>query len=119
MIENKVLKKEKRHRRVSLKISGTPIRPRLFVFRSNRQIVAQIIDDTRAHTILAYSSMNLPGDVKSEKGSMYMAKEVGRRIAEKALKAGITEVVFDRGGNLYHGRVKALADGAREGGLKF
>jgi large subunit ribosomal protein L18 len=119
MIENKVLKKEKRHNRVSLKISGTPIKPRLFVFRSNRQIAAQIIDDTRAHTILAYSSMKLPDDDNSEKSRMYRAKEVGRRIAEKALKAGITEVVFDRGGNLYHGRVKALADGAREGGLKF
>ncbi|MCL5985328.1 MAG: 50S ribosomal protein L18 [Actinobacteria bacterium] len=119
MIENKVQKKEKRHRRVRLKISGSPSRPRLFVFKSNRQIVAQIIDDSRAHTLLACSSVNLPDEVKSEKGKISKAKEVGKRIAEQALKAGISEVVFDRSGNLYHGRVKALADGAREGGLKF
>jgi len=119
MIESKAQKRAKRHRRVYLKILGELNKPRLFVFRSNRQIVAQIIDDTKANTILAYSSSNLPDDAKSEKNRLLKAREVGRKIAEKALKAGITEVVFDRGGYLYHGRIKALADGAREGGLKF
>ncbi len=119
MIDNKVQKKENRHHRVRLKISGTQSRPRLFVFRSNRHILAQIIDDTRGHTLLTYSSMNLPDESKNGKGKISGAREVGKRIAEQALKAGISEIVFDRGGNLHHGRVKALADGAREGGLKF
>lgn len=101
------------HKRVRRKVSGTTSRPRLNVFRSNKNIYAQVIDDTAGHTLAAASSKEAKG-TKSEQ-----AKAVGQLIAEKAKAAGITQVVFDRGGYLYHGRVKAVADGAREGGLDF
>lgn len=107
----------RRHKRVRSKISGTAQRPRLNVFRSSMHIYAQIIDDVSGKTLAAASS--------TEKGfGMYggnkeAAKKVGQMIAEKAKAAGITDVVFDRGGYVYHGRVAALAEGAREGGLNF
>jgi large subunit ribosomal protein L18 len=106
----------RRHRRVRGKIRGTAERPRVLVFRSNRGIFAQLIDDDAGRTLAAASWLDLP---KSFKGDKTEQAEVGKRLAESAKKAGIESVVFDRGGYLYHGRVKALADGAREGGLQF
>ena len=107
----------KRHARVRAKISGTTERPRLAVYRSNANIYAQIIDDVKGITLCAASSVEAGFEgVGSNKEA---AKKVGMKIAEKALAAGITEVVFDRGGYIYHGRVSELAAGAREGGLKF
>ena len=104
----------KRHARVRKTVNGTEARPRLNVFRSNKNIFAQIIDDTKGTTLASASSLKL-----SNGGNIEGAKEVGKLIAEAALKAGINEVVFDRGGYIYHGRVKALAEAAREAGLKF
>ncbi len=103
------------HLRVRKKISGTAERPRLSVFRSNKAIYCQIIDDQIGHTLAEANSFE--AQVKGTKTDA--AKAVGQRIAEKAKAAGIENVVFDRGGYLYHGRVKALAEGAREAGLKF
>jgi large subunit ribosomal protein L18 len=95
-------------------------RPRLSVFRSSKQIYAQIIDDARGHTLAAASSLEKDARGKLKTGAnVEAAKEVGRMIAERARQAGVKEVVFDRGSYLYHGRVKALADAAREGGLQF
>jgi large subunit ribosomal protein L18 len=106
---------ERRHKRVRAKIHGTAKRPRLSVSRSNKFIRAQLIDDDKAVTLIGVSDVK-----KSSKGvKSAHAKEVGKKIAELAVKQGIKEAVFDRGGHTYHGRVKALADGAREGGLKF
>ena len=105
----------KRHTRVRSKISGTAECPRLNVFRSSKNIYAQIIDDINGVTLVAASTLELEGNG----GNKEAAFKVGEAIAKKAADKGITEVVFDRGGYIYHGRVKALADGAREGGLKF
>jgi len=107
----------RRHRRIRKKLSGTAGKPRLYVFRSNRYIYAQLIDDTRGKVILGFSSLN-DKNLSSMK-KMASAKEVGKQIAKMALEKGVKEIAFDRGGYRYHGRVKALADGAREGGLKF
>jgi large subunit ribosomal protein L18 len=107
----------RRHRRVRGKVRGTAERPRLFVFRSNRGIFAQLIDDDAGKTIAGASWMELPKSFKGDKTEQ--AAEVGKRLAAAAKKAGVEAVVFDRGGYLYHGRVKALAEGAREGGLSF
>lgn len=107
----------KRHQRVRNRLSGTAQRPRLSVFRSLAQIYAQIIDDEKGITIVAASS--LEKDFEGSGGNIAGAKKVGAAIAKKALEKGITEVVFDRGGYIYHGRIAALADAAREGGLKF
>jgi large subunit ribosomal protein L18 len=107
----------RRHRRVRGKIRGTADRPRLLVFRSNRGIFAQLVDDDAGRTVAAVSWTQLPASFKGDKTEQ--AAEVGKRLAEAGKKAGIEGVVFDRGGYLYHGRVKALADGAREGGLTF
>ena len=107
----------KRHKRVRGKISGTPERPRLNVFRSETNIYAQIIDDVAGKTLAAASS--LEKDFTCEGTKTDAAKKVGQMIAERAKAAGITTVVFDRGGYVYHGRVAALAEGAREGGLEF
>ena len=110
----------RRHLRVRKRVQGTTERPRLAVFRSNVHIYAQIIDDTVGRTLVAASTMDkdltkaVDGKTKTER-----SKEVGRAIAQRALDAGITTVVFDRGGFKYHGRVQALADAAREAGLKF
>lgn len=111
------LKEQKRLRikhRVRNKISGTAARPRMSVFRSNKQIYVQIIDDIAAKTLVSASSLGMEKMPKREQ-----AARVGEIVAKKALEAGITAVVFDRNGYLYHGRVKEVADGARNGGLKF
>ena len=106
----------KRHARVRGKISGTAERPRLSVFRSEKNIYAQIIDDVAGNTLVAASSVEKDFGPGSNKEA---ARKVGKLIAERAVAKGIEEVVFDRGGYIYHGRVKELAEGAREGGLKF
>lgn len=113
--KNKI--RQKRHRRVRGKISGTAERPRLNIFRSNTGIYAQVIDDVAGVTLAHASTLDkdkVPAGTKTEQAIV-----VGQRIAERAIAKGITEVVFDRGGYLYHGRIKALADAARENGLKF
>ena len=107
----------KRHKRVRAKISGTAERPRLSVFRSESNIYAQIIDDVAGNTLVAASSVEKA--FEGNGGNIEAAKKVGALIAERALQKGIEEIVFDRGGYVYHGRVAALAEGAREGGLKF
>ena len=107
----------RRHRRVRGKISGTAERPRLDVFRSSKHIYAQIIDDVAGVTLCSASTMDK--DFEGFGGNIEAAGKVGRKIAERALERGIKVVVFDRGGFVYHGRVKALAEGAREGGLQL
>lgn len=114
---SKDLKRKRIHLRIKKKLSGTAERPRLNVYRSNRFIYAQVIDDLTGHTLASASSReeSVPKNVnKSEQ-----AKAVGKLVGERAVQANITNIVFDRGGYLYHGRVKALADGAREAGLNF
>ena len=106
-----------RHKRVRGKVSGTPERPRLNVFRSNANIYAQIIDDVNGVTLV--SANTLEKEFEGATGNCEAAKKVGAILAERAKEKGIEEVVFDRGGYVYHGRVAAPADGAREGGLKF
>ena len=107
----------KRHKRVRAKISGTPARPRLCVYRSLKNISAQIIDDTTGKTLVSAST--LEKGFEGNGGNKEAAKKIGMLIAERAVAKEITEVVFDRGGYIYHGRVMDLAEGAREGGLKF
>ena len=107
----------KRHNRVRGKISGTAERPRLSVFRSESNIYAQIIDDVAGSTLVSASSVEK--DFEGLGSNVAAAKKIGALVAERALQKGIEAVVFDRGGYIYHGRVKALAEGAREGGLKF
>ena len=109
-----------RHARVRKKISGTPEMPRLCVYRSNKSIYAQVIDDTKGQTLVSASTIDpaIRGQL-DEQTKTGAAQMVGKLVAERALNAGIKDVVFDRGGYLYHGRVQALAEGAREGGLKF
>ena len=107
----------KRHARVRAKISGTPACPRLDVFRSNSNIYAQLIDDVNGVTLAAAGSNEKDFDLNG--GNKEGARKVGQLIAARAAEKGITEVVFDRGGYIFHGRVKELAEGAREGGLKF
>ncbi len=109
--------RERRHRRIRGKVAGTAVRPRLAVFRSNKGIFAQLIDDESGRTIAGASWLGLKKSFKGNKSEQ--AAEVGKALAEAGKQAGIEAVVFDRGGYLYHGRVKALAEGAREGGLKF
>lgn len=116
--QDKKVARQARHARVRTKVSGTPECPRLAVFRSNKHIEAQIIDDTKGITLVSASTYEKGN--KFENGSnVEAAKLVGKVLAERALEKGVTVVVFDRGGFLYHGRVKALADAAREAGLKF
>ena len=105
----------KKHWRMRHKINGTAEQPRLAVFRSAKHIYAQVIDDTKGNTIVAASTL----EVKAEGTKSDVSKLVGKLVAEKALEKGVSKVVFDRGGNIYHGRIKALADGAREAGLDF
>lgn len=114
MTSLKELKRQRRHQRVRAKVSGTNIRPRLAVFRSNAAIYAQLIDDQKGAVILATSSIKM-----DKKKPIESAKQVGLEIAKLAKGKKISACVFDRGGYLYHGRVKALAEGAREGGLEF
>lgn len=110
----------RRHSRVRRRVSGTADRPRLAIFRSNEHIYAQVIDDNRQHTLVSAST--LEPDLKEDLGSganCHASVAVGKLIAKRLLEKGISQVVFDRGGNLYHGRIKALADAAREAGLDF
>ncbi|MBD1996825.1 50S ribosomal protein L18 [Leptolyngbya sp. FACHB-541] len=111
---------QRRHGRIRRKVIGTAERPRLAVFRSNQHIYAQIIDDTRHHTLVSASTLepSLKSELNSS-GNCAASVQVGKLIAQRSLEQGIRQVVFDRGGKLYHGRVKALADAAREGGLDF
>lgn len=110
----------RRHRRVRQKVHGSAERPRLSVFRSNQHIYAQVIDDSQQHTLAAASTLEASLKSESDSGATCDASvKVGKLIAQRAMEKGITKVVFDRGGNLYHGRVKALADAAREAGLDF
>ena len=116
---SKVVARKKRIQRIRKKSFGTPERPRMRIFRSNRHIYVQIIDDTKHATLLAMSTKDKEFDGADLKGKCEASMKVGEMVAQKAKDAGITKVVFDRGGNLYHGRIKALSDGAREGGLEF
>ena len=115
LLKKKAARRAKIKAKIRGRVFGTPEQPRLSVFRSNKEIYAQIIDDVHGKTLAAASSSKLADKMpKSEKAAL-----VGKDLAEKAAKAGITSCIFDRNGYLYHGRVKSLADGAREGGLKF
>ena len=115
-IKTKAGRRDRIRKGIRRKIEGTTERPRLSVFKSNKSIYAQIIDDSKGHTIVASSSVDL-----DKKGgvNLTISKTVGQKLAEKAKASGISSIVFDRNGYLYHGNVKALAEGAREGGLKF
>jgi large subunit ribosomal protein L18 len=116
------LARKRRHSRVRKQVQGTPERPRLNIFRSLNHIYAQVIDDTRGITLVSASTLEsairASDELKNKKG-VEKAAAVGKLVAERALQAGITQVVFDRGGYKYHGQVKALADSSREAGLKF
>ena len=118
-IDRKAIRRKK-HLSIRKKIKGTPERPRLSVYRSVQHIYAQLIDDTKGVTLVATSTLDnaLKGEI-SYGGNLEAAKAVGNLIAKKAIDKGINKVVFDRGGNVYHGRIAALADAAREGGLEF
>jgi len=105
------------HERIRSRVSGTPERPRLAVFRSVKNIYAQVIDDQQGHTLVAAASVEK--DMRGKGGNVEGAKLIGKAVAQRAKDKGITKVVFDRGGYLYHGRVKALADAARAAGLEF
>lgn len=113
-MKTKIQRRNKIKTRIRGKISGTAGRPRMSVFRSNKGIYVQVIDDLTGNTIVAASSKGLEGGTKVE-----VAAKVGEEIAKRAMEKGVTEVVFDRNGYLFHGRVKSLADAARKGGLKF
>lgn len=118
MANAKLLRRNKIRRTIRAKVSGTTQKPRLSVFRSNKDIYVQLIDDTKGVTLAAASSRDK--DIAAQKGTkIEKSKLVGAAIARKALELNINQIVFDRGGYLYHGRVKAVADGAREGGLQF
>ena len=114
---NRKLERERRHKRVRTKISGTSECPRLCVYRSNSNIYAQVIDDVNAVTLVSASTLDK--EVKTKKSNIEAAKEVGALIAKKAAEKNIKTVVYDRGGYIFHGVVKALAEAAREGGLEF
>jgi len=125
-LKSKLEQRKRRHRRIKAKISGTAIRPRLSVFRSNRCLYAQLIDDEKSVTLAAVSTATIPhtssngtGGARAPKSAFEKAKAAGKAIAEKAKSKNIHSAVFDRGGYLYAGAIKALADGAREGGLSF
>lgn len=109
----------RRHTRIRRRVTGSSERPRLAVFRSNQHIYAQIIDDAKHHTLVAASTLEADLRQESDGADKEASAKVGRLLAERALAQGITQVVFDRGGNLYHGRVAALAEAAREAGLNF
>ncbi len=120
MAEDKKSARERRHRRIRKKVFGTPEKPRLSVYRSLNNVYAQIIDDFNGKTIVSASTLDKELSVlEGHKGNVGMAKKVGELIARRALEKGLKKVVFDRGGYLYHGMVKALAESAREAGLDF
>jgi large subunit ribosomal protein L18 len=117
-MNTKLEQRQKIRYRIRKKVAGTATKPRLSVFRSNREIYAQLIDDDNSQTLASASSKDK--DIAAQKGpKVDMAKLVGTAIAKKATDLGLTACTFDRGGNLYHGRIKAVAEGAREGGLQF
>ena len=116
-VTDRKFERDRRHKRVRTKISGTAERPRLCVYRSNSNIYAQIIDDVAGNTLVSASTLDK--EVKTKYSNKEAAKEVGTLIAKRAVEKKITEVVFDRGGYIYHGVVKELAEAARENGLKF
>jgi len=123
-MQKKQEKRNRRHKRVRAKIFGTAQRPRLCVFKSGKHIYAQLINDEKGKTLVAASSQEIkkPKSIRQladHPPKIYIAKEVGKSLAKKALEKKIEKVIFDRGGYLYHGKIKALAEGAREGGLKF
>ncbi len=118
--KNKMTGRERRHVRVRGRVVGSPAKPRLNVYRSSKHIYAQIIDDSRGHTLVAASTQD--PSLREQLSNMTKvdeAREVGKLVGRRAKERGVSKVVFDRGGWLYHGRVKSLADGAREGGLEF
>ena len=117
MAVNKALRRQKIRYRIRKSVKGTEQKPRLSVFRSNKDIYVQLIDDSISHTLLTASSKE--EGINKGVNKVEQAKQVGALVAKKALEAGIENVVFDRGGYLYHGRIKAISDAAREGGLKF
>ena len=120
MKETRQAARRRRHKRIRKKVSGTPDTPRLSVFRSLKHIYAQVVDDVAGCTLVSASTLD--AEIREKvvgKNKTEQAKVVGKCLAEKALSKGVTQVVFDRGGNLYHGRVKALSEGARKGGLKL
>jgi large subunit ribosomal protein L18 len=118
--KRKELARKRRHARVRRQVSGTPERPRLCVFRSLNHIYAQVIDDTQGHTLVAASTLDpAVREQLNDKDKIAQAAVVGQVVAERALEAGIDQIVFDRGGYMYHGRVKSLADAARKAGLEF
>ncbi|MBO8473327.1 MAG: 50S ribosomal protein L18 [Bacteroidetes bacterium] len=120
MALSKIERRKRIHYRIRKVINGTPERPRMVVFRSNKQIYVQVIDDTKGHTLASASSLDKQlVEACAGKNGRETAAIVGKAIAERAIEKGITTVSFDRGGYLYHGRVKSLADAAREGGLIF
>lgn len=117
-MNTKLEQRQKIRYRIRKKVAGTATKPRLSVFRSNKEVYAQLIDDANGQTLAAASSRDK--DIAAQKGpKVEMAKLVGAAVARKATELGISACVFDRGGNLYHGRIKAIAEGAREGGLQF
>ncbi len=118
-LKDKRAARGRRHHRVRKKVSGTPAQPRLAVFRSNRHITAQVIDDTAGRTLAAASSLEAGVRTLGPTGNQAAASTVGKLVGQRARAAGVTRVAFDRGGFLYHGRIAALADAAREAGLEF
>jgi len=118
-LESKREAKSRRHRRIRKKVCGNPERHRLSVFRSLNHIYAQLIDDSMGNTIVSASSLEREFTGEGHRGNVVAARKVGELIAKRAMEKGVKKVVFDRGGYLYHGRVKALADSAREAGLDF
>lgn len=118
-VKKEINSREKRHKRIRQKIKGTKTRPRFSVFRSNKHIFLQLIDDVSGKTLISASDLNPPAGGKKKGAKVEVAKEIGKKLAELALEKKIKQVVFDRGGYKYHGRVKAASEGAKEGGLKF
>ncbi len=119
-MNQKELARTRRHTRIRKSVAGTPERPRLSIHKSLNNIYAQVIDDVKGHTLISASSLDGEfKEVQGHRGNATMAKKVGMLVARKSIEAGIGKVVFDRGGYKYHGCVKALAEGAREGGLQF
>ena len=117
--DSKVVARNKRIKRIRKKITGTSDRPRMRVYKSAKHFYAQVIDDSKGHTLVSISSLNESVGGEDIKGKCALANKVGKLLAEKAKAAGIEKVVLDRGGYIYHGRVKAFSEGAREGGVVF